>query len=426
MKSRSGTLSCNTGLLDARGTAQILYSLSARFSAVEFADFCTVAEEVVLRDQIVLVGKLERLPKPLRLALQPLIDAKVFVSLNEAFSIPELPSDPRQLRATAHAIENGLTTATVEDATFEARRLLGGEAHFGIVATPLLRQLQHFGLVKRPTIENTVWDLACQYHKLTDVAREVRNRLQGFAALPQISVPPIALRAIQRSRHFEQIISHVLELRDEFSQLREHLREIEERLRTGQLSPVQALELESAWRQRWDRLGEKLGASGRMALARTSIPILQGGTRIVKGVVTQDFTDVVSAAIGWIGSGIDALGAMQVRPVHRSVSNYLSATDRDLVSAVARIFETDFVRLDNAMRALAYQHGNPWRLALDYEVATFSADQRLPPSTGPWVGRGTPAQQSVTSQLPTFRQAPLRAHMSPSQNGNFPHNRGRR
>ncbi len=147
--------SSNLGLLDARGTAQILNSLSARFSAVEFADFCTVAEELVLRDQIIVVGKLGKLPRHLRLTLQPLLDAGVLVSPGEAFCVPELPSDPRQLRATARAIERGLTTATIEDATYEARRLLGGEAHFGVVATPLLRQLQHFGLVRRPCVENT-------------------------------------------------------------------------------------------------------------------------------------------------------------------------------------------------------------------------------------------------------------------------------
>ena len=233
-------LSPNTGLFDARGTAQVLCSLSARFSAVEFADFCSIAEEIVLRDQILLVGKFDKLPKPMRLALQPLLDAGVFVSPREAFAVPELPTDPRQLRASALAVERGLTTATVADATYEASRLLGAEAHFGVAATPLLRQLQHFGLVQRPVVENTMWDLAAQYKRMTDVATEHRRRLQAYAALPQISVPPIALQAIQNSKTFEQVLTAVLELRDEFASLRNQLREIEERLREGRLTPAQA------------------------------------------------------------------------------------------------------------------------------------------------------------------------------------------
>lgn len=359
-------LNSNIGLLDARGTAQIFYSLSAQFSAVEFADFCTVAEEIVLRDQIVLVGKFDRLPRHLRRVLQPLLDAGVFISSHEAFSIPDLPADPKQLKATAWAIESGLTTTTVADATFEARRMLGGEAHFGVVATPLLRQLQHFGLVRRPCVENTVWDLATQYHKLASAASDLRRRMQSLADLPQISVPPIALMAIQRSgTTFERVIYEVLELRSEFSSLRQHLHDIEAQLRDGNMAPEDAAELEGAWRYRWECLAEKLGATNRMAIARTSIPLLKDGIRITKGLLASDTLDAVATAIGWLGPGLQALGSMQIRPVRRSVSNYLATSDQELIRAVARIFDADFVRLDRDMRTLAYQAGSPWRLAVD-------------------------------------------------------------
>ncbi|MBY0561971.1 hypothetical protein [Hyphomicrobium sp.] len=363
--------SSNTGLLDARGTAQVLCSLSARFSAVEFADYCTIAEQVVLRDQIIIVGKRDRLSRAQALALKPFFDAGIFVSLDEAFKIPELASDPRQLRATISAIERGLTTATVEDATFEARRVLGGEAHFGIPATPLLRQLQHFGLVRRPCIENTVWDLAAQYRRLSDIAAEIRRHYQAMAALPQVAIPPIALRAIQRSKTFEQIVFEIFELRKEFTPLRTHLREIEDRLREGRLSPTDALELEKTWRERWVRIADRLQCSSRLALARTSLPLLKEGAKIAMAVIMQDAKEAVAATFGLLSAGmdtledVDVLGTLQVRPVHRSVSNFLSASDQDLVRSVARIFETDFVRLDGDMRALAYQPGSPWRLAVD-------------------------------------------------------------
>ena len=216
----------------------------------------------------------------------------MFIRPGEAFHTPDLPSDPRQLRASALAIERGLTTATVEDATFEARRLLGGEAHYGVVATPLLRQLQHFGLVRRPAVENTVWDLAAQYHKLSMDALALRSHFQSCAGLPQISLPPVALRAIQRSKTFEGIIPEVLQLRREFAPLRNHLRDIEDRLREGRLTPSQAVELESAWRLKWQRVADNMGPStNRMALARTSLPLLKDGLKIVKSIVSQDAMD---------------------------------------------------------------------------------------------------------------------------------------
>lgn len=407
--------SSNTGLLDARGTAQILCSLSARFSAVEFADFCTIAEQVVLRDQIIIVGKRDRLSRAQALALKPFFDAGVFISLDEAFRIPELASDPRQLRATITAIERGLTTASVEDATFEARRLLGGEAYYGIPATPLLRQLQHFGLVRRPIIENTVWDLAAQYRRLSDIAAEIRRHYQSMASLPQVAIPPIALRAIQRSKTFEQIVFEILELRKEFAPLRAHLREIEDRLREGRLSPVAAIELEKTWRERWVRLADRIQCSSRLALARTSLPLLKEGAKIAMAVIMQDAKEAVAATFNLLGAGadaledIDVLGTLQVRPVHRSVSNFLSASDQDLVRSVARIFETDFVRLDSDMRALAYQPGSPWRLAIDGQPMQSSQSAPAVEVRPQW-----PASGRQRFELPQSNQPSLRRHVTSS------------
>lgn len=371
----------NTGLFDARGTAQIINSLSTHFSAAEFADFCTVAEEVVLRDHIVLVGKLDKLPRHLRRSLQPLLDEGVLVSPGEPFQIPELPSDPHQLRATAFAIEKGLTTASVDDATYEARRILGGEAHFGLAATPLLRHLQHFGLVQRPSVENTVWDLAAQYRQISNKVQDLRRFLQAGAGLRQIAVPPIALVALQRSHTFEQAVHEVLQLRREFAPLRAHLGEIESRWREGRLSPSEFLALEEVWRIRWQRLAEKIGSpTGVLALAQTSGPLLREGYKIVKSLAKQDYLDVVWTVASWMGPGVEALGHLQLRQVHRSVSNYLSTTDQDLLRSVARIFDTDFVYLDSQMRALARHQGGPWRGAsanLPTHLALSSTGRRI-------------------------------------------------
>lgn len=367
---RSARFNSNTGLLDARGTAQILYNLSSHFTAVEFADFCSIAEEIVLRDQIILVGNLDKLPRHLKLQLKSFLDDGVFVSPGEAFPIPDLPSDPRQLCASADAIECGLTSASIDDATFEARRLLGGEAYFGVVATPLLRQLQHFGLVRRPSVENGVWDLAAQYRKLSEAAIEIRRDQQLRSELPYVSVPPIALLALQRSKYFEAVVGELFELRSELRALRLCLSDIEDRMREGKLSPKECKQLEEQWRQRWTKLAQELGApeNNRMALVSTSIPLLKNGYKIVKDVIKADYFSAVLSAAEWIGPGFEALGARQVRPIHRPVSNYLTTTDVELKRAVARIFATDFMKLDSDLKALAYHPNTPWRLAADKTV----------------------------------------------------------
>jgi hypothetical protein len=230
-------------------------------------------------------------------------------------------------------------------------------------------------------------------------------------------VPPIALRAIQRSKTFEGVLGEVLELRRSFAPLRQHLCDIEDRMRDGRLSPAEALELESAWRQRWESLAQKLEASSsRMALARTSIPLLKDGIRIVKGGVNQDALDVVAAAVGWIGSGVDALGALQVRPVHRSVSNYLKTTDQDLLRAVAKIFDTDFVRLNADMQSLAHQPGNPWRLALDGASVARPTSSLAAPRLGPKaVISFSTAQENLGPSIPCSGEAGH--HFTPLRRG---------
>lgn len=406
--------SSNTGLLDARSVAQILHSLSSRFSAVEFADFCTIAEQIVLRDQIIIVGQIDKFPAHLRLVLKPLLDANVFVSPGIRFPVPQLSADPRQLQATRAAIARNLTTATIEDATFEARRVLGAEAHFGVAATPLLRQLQHFGLVRRTCFEHSVWDVSSQYQRLSEFVFELRRRIQAAAELPQVSIPPIALQAIQRSRRFEQVIDNLLQIRRDFTPLREHMGDIEDRFRKGQISPGQLLELESAWRARWDGLVSKLGGpSGRLAIVRTSVPLLKDGIRIVTGLVNQDAFDVVAAAVGWIGPGFEVLGSLRIRPVHRSVSNYLNTSDKELLRSVARIFDTDFISLDSDMRALAFQPGSPWRVAMENQTpAAYNAP--FPPKAAapsPAIIPPRPTARVPTSSYPT---APLARPIAPS------------
>jgi hypothetical protein len=353
----------NVGLLDARGTAQVLYTLSIRFRAVEFADWCTIAEEIVLRDYIILVGKLDRLPRHLQLVLEPYIQAGIFRPLREAFSVPRLPADPIRLQATQDAITQGLTETTAEDATFEASRLLGAEARTGAPATQLLRHMQHFGLVRRPKVETMIWDLAGQYRKLSDALLDVRRRYRQFAGLPTISIPPIALLGVSRCRHFDELFSAVLQLRDDFASLRRKMSELQEQLVSDRLTPGEALRVESIWRKRWQALAENFGTSNSLALAYTSMPLLLDGAKIAISAAKYDIFSTVHAAISAIGHGVSALGSLQLRPVHKPVSNYMRTRDPEIRRAVARIFQYDFVKLDTEMHLLATQPGNPWMLA---------------------------------------------------------------
>ena len=181
----------NVGLADGRGIACTFDTLSTQFRAVEFADLCTLIEEIVLRERIVLTGRLERFPAALQQALKPFVEARVFLSFGRWHPVAKLDYDENRVRASARVLTMGLSMASPEDARYEVSRLLGAEEICGGVSLPLLRNLQHFGLMQRPRFENQVWDLAGRYRTM-------------IVALGARKFPAVLISVFQRSNLHKQ------------------------------------------------------------------------------------------------------------------------------------------------------------------------------------------------------------------------------
>ena len=355
----------NVGLMDGRGVAQTLHTLSINFRAVEFADLCTLIEEIVLHEKVFLSGQIERFPVHLRIALEPLLSTGIFIPLALPHRIPTLPVSRQLVQASAWAIDRCLTSATLKDAQFEVSRTLGAEGLTGIAATPLLRNLQHFGVMQRHRIENHVWDLAAQCRAIGDLLASIRSRYQSLASLPVISVPPIPLLAMSRAKDYPDLLPEVLQLRDEFANLRALMTELEERLHSGKLTPWAAFEEERAWHARWQKIvTNAVPNPGRLSLARTSWPLLRGGGKIVMAAKTHNPLPALEAAADLLACVPNALGYMQMRPVHRPVSNYVRMTDEQMKRSVTKMFKYDFARLDGDMKELSAFRQSPWRLAM--------------------------------------------------------------
>jgi hypothetical protein len=151
-----GDLPLNKGLLDARSTGRTLVDLRRSFFPVEFFDVCSIIEEIVLRDEIVLVGKFGLLPREYRAALQPFIESGVFrICLCSTQILKSTATDPALRQAAQHAIRSGLTNASILDGDFAVTRLLGAEIDLRIPTIPLLQHLhnyQFFSLTTRSVI----------------------------------------------------------------------------------------------------------------------------------------------------------------------------------------------------------------------------------------------------------------------------------
>jgi hypothetical protein len=215
MISDTSALSPNLGLLDARATGRTLCELHRHFLAVDFFDLCSMIEEIVLRERIILVGKFGKLPRDYRAALQPLIDAHVFEICIERVALKKLHTvAPTLIAAGKLAHESGLTSSTVSDADFEVTRLLAAEIDLRVPTIPLLRHLHNYGFTRRPAVDHAVCDLSGRFGDIHSMAEERLRFEARRLRVPHISVPPIALEVVQNARRMDRLVTAILEKRD--------------------------------------------------------------------------------------------------------------------------------------------------------------------------------------------------------------------
>ena len=89
----------NVGLADLSGVAKVFYHLRYGFYPVEFADLCTLIDEIILREHIILVGKLETTPPQYLDAIAQLRQAGVFQLLAEPVFPRRITPPPAELIA---------------------------------------------------------------------------------------------------------------------------------------------------------------------------------------------------------------------------------------------------------------------------------------------------------------------------------------
>lgn len=361
----------NVGLADLSGVSKIFYHLRQRFYPVEFADLCTLIDEIVLREHIVLVGNVETTPGRYIKAIQPLIDAKVFQILAEPFRPIRTEISSAALLAAAQAAgRDGLTAAMVQDADLEVTRLLGAEAKFGRPATVLLRNLHNFGVNRRPKFEHGVIDLVQRNRRLADDARALHAEIQrngvpvrGFVHL---DVPPLALAVLKNSASFEQVIERILDMRDMASVLRHDTSVLIERLSNPATTVEMHAELIRNWEKKWRKSWDSAIAE-KIFICNTSTAFLAKGAELVRSLGDiQSWSDAALKGIALFRDVREATSIDALRPVHTPVRNYLLSSRGEMKAVVSRVFEKDPQVIDTLMKRLAAPN-SLWRKAFRIE-----------------------------------------------------------
>ena len=361
----SNELPLNKGLLDARNTGRTFADLQNQFYAADFFDLCTIIEQIVLRDEIVLVGKYDRLPRPHVQALRPFVDAGVFRICIDAFVVEkEIATNPELRILAQQAVQSKLTSASLQDADYAVTRLLGAEISLRIPTTPLLQHLHNYQFVRRPILDNTVCDLFARYSNLSEQAQRVKVQDFQRVRLKPLPIPPIALYVLQRSHNYEQLREQILQTRDDFRPLRRKMFDLAAMLSDSSLSSAKYYQLVQSWERQWQKLAY-VSVPSIMELGTSAASLLEGGRHLAGVIKTGTKIDLVLAGLKLVSAAGSTIGGFTFRPVHLSVRNYIRTHPKQMIVAASRIFASDPLYVRRQMEAVAGSSSNVWRRGLE-------------------------------------------------------------
>lgn len=335
-------------LVDWSGFGKTIGDVQGSFSLLEFLDYCTVLEGLILYDELVPVGK--QLEGKWEEEIQLLYAAGVLSKQNVNSKPANVgPRPDNQFGRPPHG-EIDVARSNIVDSWYETGRLIGAEKSTGISALPLLRQrntYEKFATVKE---EHTFCNLIAQHkdlsHALQELRRQSRLYMEPYYVVP---IPPIPLMVLERSSSKKGFLNSALEIRDEFTSLRLALTELRDLLNNPDVSLSEKSKYRLSWEKTWGTLGKYKDSAFSFDLADASknkINIERSLDGI--GLDSLSLTKIIEKAISETG---ELLRRKRIRILHKAAKNYITASDGDINRHIRKFYnrevtEQDFKRLE--------------------------------------------------------------------------------
>lgn len=358
---RSMTLdTCSKVLVDMRGFARTLNSVHGNFGIVEFLDFCTAIEAIVLHDQLKMVAQS---PEEAALDGQIFTDSldqleKANVLADEFLYVPRPAPDPRlrrygsrNFKISDEQMEAGeqmevrppFMQSSLEDAYLEAALLVDAERIANVSALSLRRYSAFYEPEARAREEHTVCDLSTQYANLSRNLQATRTRTR-FPLAPYILayIPPLPILALRRAQSRSKILEVALELRDEYSTLRNSLRQLREDLADSHVAPLKKLRVAKSWAKSWATL-DRFDHASAISLGSTSFEYLDVDKSVDGETLDFNLSKLFSRLLT---QGVTQFYKWRVRILHSSATRYLSTPDSAVYAEINRLFDYDLSKKD--------------------------------------------------------------------------------
>ena len=204
------------------------------------------------------------------------------------------------------------------------------------------------------TDHTLVCSLSGNYSRIKNDILSFREAISTqFQEVSLVNIPPIALRLFKRMKHFDlpSFTSQVLELREEYSTLRNSMSELKKFLSDTSISPIKKHDKIIKWERIWNTVsleGSKYNVRKRFTKA----------TKEVFGLSTADLTDhnvyksnfnITKLISNIIGLGINSYYSWNVRILQSSLRDYFKTSDEEMISCLSRLMEIDKELLMNML-----------------------------------------------------------------------------
>lgn len=321
---------------------------------VTILDFLSLSESIVLNDEIVVVeaglgfGNLrnrnpnseEEINEGWHELISPLAEAGVIAEKPVSAQAAKLGENRPQTGFQRNSGHTPPGPQFEQDAWFESGRLIGAEALLQIPAASMIRQREVYEKYSSARIHHEVTDLVGKYRGLKSALEQYRENVSpfGYILLP---IPPISLQILHNAQTRDQLITRVLEIRDEYSGLRDALSSLRQDLADPNQTPEKKGQLIGKWIQSWETLTKYANCNGVIEIGNTTTGMLKN-TALRKELAASALSLTTKGLISeLLEQGRESVASWRVRVLHQTAKNYVSTSDQKILKEIERVFRSD-------------------------------------------------------------------------------------
>ena len=324
----------SSALVDHSGLVKTVATLSESFCLLEFLDLCTLLEGIILHDQLLVVRTdTENGGEGF---LKCLYDEKILFD----YQIKEPPAYPTQTKEPpkeGYKPAYRVARCSTRDSWYETARIYAAELESEHSALPFNRQQPFYNKLANPMRQHAICNLYSRHEVLAKDLSEVRKAvsIESNNKYIQVPIPPVPLLVLKESKNFTDILKTAIGIREDFTSLREHLRELRAKLADPKIAPNEKQKMIITWKKSWATL-DKYKNAANVDIA-TSLMENVNGSKVWDGL-SPELLRIDKLALNVVKLGMDMRSRWRVKTMHRAAKNYLSVPDQGFLAHVERIF----------------------------------------------------------------------------------------